>query len=364
MAETSGTPMTTRADLGWRPDLRAPIVVGLTGLLILQLLLALGLGLGRGGGMAPGAADTPLLGFTADKVRTIRIEGGEEAGGVLIRRQGDGWVLPDLADLPVQGFKVDQLLESLVGLRRPLPIATSEAARERFKVAEDAFERRLLLEGDDGQIASLLIGDSPGFRRVFARPPDDPAVYDVGLALSDVSARRDDWIDTGLLRLEREQITRVATDDWTLTKAEDGRWALAGSDQALDQEAVDNLLTSVSSLGYRGVLGTGDDPTYNQQSPRLVLTLGLSDGGTRTYRISQAQDSEDYVLKDADRPWYFKLSEFDLGDLLSTDAASLAGQTDSEAAPQPPQDDQEGLTDQSGSPEEAAGEASAPPTAE
>jgi hypothetical protein len=33
--------------------------------------------------------------------------------------------------------------------------------------------------------------------------------------LSDVSARRDDWIEVGLLRLEGEQINRIATRDWT-----------------------------------------------------------------------------------------------------------------------------------------------------
>ncbi|MCG6983599.1 MAG: DUF4340 domain-containing protein [Thiocapsa sp.] len=355
MADTSVTEMTSQADISWRPDLRAPIVMGLTGLLILQLLVALGLGLGSGRGMAPGGADTPLFSFTADQVQAIHIEGGAESTGVVIRRRGDSWILPDLADLPVEGSKVDQLLVGLAELKRSLPIATSEAARKRFKVADAEFERRLVLDGEHGPIASLLIGDSPGFRRVFGRPPDDPAVYDLKLALSDVSARRDDWIDMGLLHLEREQITRVGTDDWTLTKAGDGGWTLANTDQAVDQQAVDSLLASLSNLGYRGVLGTDDDPAYNQQTPRLVLSIGLGDGSTRTYRISQAEDSEDYVLKDTGRPWYFKLSEFDLGDLLSTDAASLAGKTDSQETPAQP-DHPGAPTEESESPGDAGGE--------
>jgi hypothetical protein len=34
------TDMTHQSDTGWRPDLRAPIVMGLAGLLVLQILLA------------------------------------------------------------------------------------------------------------------------------------------------------------------------------------------------------------------------------------------------------------------------------------------------------------------------------------
>jgi hypothetical protein len=314
---------THQSDTSWRPDLTKPLVMSLAGVLILQLILAIGLGLGGGRAMTPSVADTPLFDFTPDQVQGIRIEAGDGSEAVALTRRDDGWVLADLADLQAEGFKVDQLLEDLVQLKRPLPIATSEEARKRFKVADSAFERRLVIEGEKGPLASLLIGDSPGFRRVFARLPDDPGVYDLRLAPSDVSARRDDWIDKGLLRMERDDIVRIGTDAWTLAKAEDGSWTLADSDQPLDQESVMALVMRVANLGYRGVFGIEEDAAYNQQEPRLLLDIGLADGSTQTYRVSQSADSQDYVLKDVDRPWYFKLSEFDLGELLDIEASDL-----------------------------------------
>ena len=315
--------MTVQSDTGWRPDLRAPIVMGLAGLLVLQILLALGLNLGSGRALAPSDVDTPLLGMTSDQVESLRIESGDGTESVTLVRRSDTWRIADLADLPVQGSKVEQFLGELAALKRPLPIAISEEARERFRVADDTFERRLTLEGGSGPIASLLIGDSPGFKRVFARIPEEPGVYELRLALSDVSARGDDWIDVGLLRLEGEQINRIAASDWILSKDDTGVWTVAGDDRPVDQEAVSALMLRLANLGYRGVLGVAEDPAYNQQDPLIELEIGLTDGSKRHYRISQAKDSQDYVLKDAERPWYFKLSEFDLGELLDIESADL-----------------------------------------
>ncbi|AFL72705.1 DUF4340 domain-containing protein [Thiocystis violascens] len=333
---TSPNTTAPRPDSGWAPDLRSPLVIALALLLGLQLFLALGLSL-RAPGMAALTAQTPLLDFAPDDVTAIRIEGAD--GGVTLRRAPEEtWVLADLADFPVAPSRVDPLLAQLADLKRPLPIATSEEARKRFKLADDGFERRLTLEGKDGPLATLLLGDSPGFRRLFARPADDPGVYELSLALSDLSARRDDWLDTGLLRLDRERIARIASQDWALVKDGDV-WRLENSEQPVDQSTANALVTRLANLGYRGVLGTEDAPAYRQQAPKLVLDLGLTDGTARSYRISQAENSEDYVLKDVEKPYFFKLSAFDLDGVLDLDPAKLTlkpASPDTSSADTPP----------------------------
>ena len=56
-----------------------------------------------------------------------------------------------------------------------------------------------------------------------------------------------------------------------------------------------------------------DERTYD-------LLLSWPHVTERRYRISQPQDSKDFVLKVSDRPWYFKLSDFDLEGLKDLDA--------------------------------------------
>jgi hypothetical protein len=322
MTETTMTDMRSRVDTRWAPDVRSPLVIALVALFVLQLLIGLGLSMTGGRTMAPQSGEEALFAFTPEQVQRIRLANGDASETLVLSRQGDGWVIADLGDAPVNADQVERVLTDLAALKRPLPVGSSAEARKRFKVADDQFERRVVVEGDDGPVAQLIVGDSPGFRRVFARIDGEPDVYDLRLALTDVSPNRDDWVKTDLLRIEPDQIVRVSRGDWVLSKAEDGTWAVEGDTRTLDQEAVKALIQRLENLSYRGILGAQDDPAYRQETPEVVLDIGLTDGTTRQYRVSQADGSEDRVLKDTARPWYFKVTDLDLGELLDleTDA--------------------------------------------
>ncbi len=327
-------------DPSWQQALKTPLVVGLGALLALQLVMALLVG--GGGGMAPMAADTPLFAFDPDSVTGIEIQVGDGGETLRLARTGEGWTLPGLDNFPASDSRVAQLLDTLAGLTRPLPVATTVAAQGRFKVSDDRFERRLFLRGRDGDLGTLTLGDSPGFRRLFARVDDEPAVYDLRLAQSDLSAGVDDWIDRGRLRLDRADIQRIAGPGWTLVKGDEG-WRLDGSDAAPDTKALNGLLDQIASLGYHSVLGTEAAPRFGLEAPALTLEIGLAGGATRDYRIGRMAQSDDFVLKEAGDPYYYRLSAFDLGDLLDLTAARLLGtvpagpgdDTANESAPAP-----------------------------
>ncbi|AUB80230.1 DUF4340 domain-containing protein [Candidatus Thiodictyon syntrophicum] len=340
------TSTTTRA---WLLALRTPAAFYPAILLGLQIVLAIALTWAARGTLDPGAAQGPLLAFDPKAVTSLRIEGAGES--VTLARKGQDWLIPELADFPAEGAKVTALIDRLAGLKRVSPVATSAAAQQRHKVADDGFERKVTLKAGDQTLATLLLGDSPGFKRQFARPAGDPAVYDLDLPLFEVGNRRDDWLRRDLLQVDQDQITGVATADWTLTKEKDA-WSLAGTTDKPDPAAVINLLGRIGALGYRGVLGTEDKPEYNQAAPTLELTVQLADGGNRVYRISPAKDSKDSILKAADRPWYFKLSASDLEGIAGLDRDRLLGLTPPAVPPAAGDQDQE--TDDAAAGEDAA----------
>lgn len=316
----------------WSTALQAPWAMGLDVLLAVQLVAAVVLSVAGRGPLEPAGLDAPLLAFEPAEITSLVIEvpGGSEQGGdalesLSLNRSGDDWVIAGLGDFPADGGRVDQLLTRLAEIKRPLPVATSPEARTRHKVSDDRFERRLTLKAGEQPVATLILGDSPGFRRTFARPAEDDAVYDLDLPLFEVSQRQDDWLARDQLRVDRETIERITAADWTLIKGEEG-WSLEGSEEAPDQATVDDLLARISSLAYRGVLGTEDRPEYGQSEPRLVLTLGLSDGSTRTYRVSQMGGGEDRVLKSDAGPWLYRVSAFDLEGIEDLDRAKLLGE--------------------------------------
>lgn len=316
----------------WQVDLRAPLVLGLSALLLAQLLLWLVLGWGTGArSLTPSLSNAPLLDFAPEAVKRLHLQGPEgEASVVLARGTGEhAWVLANLDDFPAQGLKVDQLLSDLAALRRTLPVATSAAARERFKVADDAFEGRLLLESDQGTLASLIVGDSAGFRRLFARPAEDSAIYEVALGMSDLSPRREDWIDRNALRLAVEDITRIASADWSLERTADG-WTLAGADGTVDQEAVENLARRLATLGYRTVLTSEEAAETQAEAPALELRLGLADGNERLYRFRPLSGTDEALLESSTHSQSFRLAAYDLDDLLDLRLEALLSSETSE----------------------------------
>jgi hypothetical protein len=347
-------------DADWRSALRAPLVLALAALLAMQIALAVLLGGDRV--MAPAAPDVPLLELDPGAVTELQIESGD-GESLVIARRGDGWVLPAVNDFPASGTRIDTLLEELAGLDRPLPVATSADARRRFKVADEAFERRLTLRGDGGE-ATLIVGDSPGFRRLFARVGGEDVVYDIRLGLFDLSADADDWIDRGRLQFDRGEITRITAEDadgdWVLVRGEEG-WSLAGTDAAVDTAAADDLANAVATVGYTGVLGPDADADYDLDEPSRVLTIE-HDGQVRRYLLAPIADSADYALRRDGEPHVYRLGAFDAETLVDTGRARLLGQEASAAALEPSGDDDGSAGEETAAPEvqpggEAAGAA-------
>jgi hypothetical protein len=338
--------MKTRSTVAdWAAVLRSPLPLGLAALLAVQLVAALALSWGGRGALVPAAADSPLLSFDPKSIQVVRIDGKGDIGetAVALTRGPQGWVLAELGDFPAEDTKVDALLKRLADLKRPLPVATSAESLKRHKVADDGYERRVVLESDGKAVVTLLLGDSPGPRRQFARPAGDSAVYDLDLALYDVGNRPDDWLAKDKLRVDQESIEGIAAKDWELAKGKDG-WQFVGADagKAPDSAAVVNLLGRIANLGYRGVLGTQDHPEYNQSAPTMELRLKLKNGDTPTYRISKPKEGQDYVLKASDRPWYFKVADFDLDGVIDQDKAKLRGETTQPAAAGKPAEEEKG----------------------
>lgn len=355
----------THAAAGWSSALRTPLVLGLGGLLATQLLLAAVLG-GGDRALAPAAPDTPLVQFDPEQIDHIEIATADGASPMVLSRADSGWMIPALGDFPADIGRVDELMRTLAELRRPLPLATSAAARERFKVADGVFDQRIALKNGSRSVATLILGDSPGFRRRYLRPAGDEGIYDLRFEVFNLSDQPNDWIAHDQLRLERDQIQRIAGADWTLTK--DGEdWRLTGGGDArsaLDQAKVAELLSTLANLSYREVLGTEAPVGFDPDAPMLALDIGLADGETERYLVAplavddQGNDSDnadpplgengasfelgekgqDYVLKVADRPYYFRLADFDLGPLVGFDPSRLLqapGSHDAEAPDTP-----------------------------
>lgn len=337
------------------------LVLILAALLAAQIALALFLGL-RGAGPGPAGRDTPLMAFDSAKVERIRIE-RRGSDPVVLERVDKGWQVQSLSGFPAAGARVDALLERLAGLKRGLPVATSQDALARLKVADNDYEERLTIESGGKELAALYLGDTAGARRRYVRATGETAVHEAELSPTDIPTKAEDWTDRALLNLDERDIQRIELPGITLEKAEGG-WHLADlkDGETLDQPKVADLARRLGNLTFVSVLGTEDKPEYGQDAPALEWRIGLASGDTPSYRLSRLKTEPDqetaakdgatetpkpkgpewYVLKVSDRPHYLKVASYTAEGLLGATREGLlvkpeAAPTASPAAADPEQ---------------------------
>jgi len=156
------------------------------------------------------ATETPgaLLGdLTAEALERIVIH-DDAAHSVTLLRGDAGWQIEPGA-LPVDATRVQTLLDALA-TPTDYPVATTASAQQRFEVAQDKFQRRILMEHAGGS-HTVYLGSAPGFRKVHARRADEEAVYSIDFNTFDAPATANGWLERTLAQVEHPQQIR-----WTL----------------------------------------------------------------------------------------------------------------------------------------------------
>jgi len=291
----------------------------LAGLLAAQLLLAIGLHL-AGADYTAYEPEGPLVPFETGAIDGLTIADAD--GSVRLARTDDGWVLPDRGDFPADTAGVDRLLEHLGKLEKGWPVATTAGALERFKVADDAFERRIALLDGDAEQAVLYVGTSPGLRKAHLRPAGDDQVYAGDFSTWEAGASPDDWIDKDRLTLDADSITAITLPDVKLQR--DGETFkvldLADGENARP-EAIATLVSRLSTLRIQSVAESSDSP---DGEPALVIELAQKDADPLTYQIWKPDDDGGAAqMRRSDIEQTLEIAGFLAQQLIDTDRAAL-----------------------------------------
>lgn len=336
----------------------------LAAVLGVQLLLAVGLSF-TGPQLSTPAAETPLLGFDAEKVDRLVIEGPEAAKVALTKTDGN-WHLPDAADFPADRDKIEQLLKRLRELRGGTPVATTPGAQQRFRVSDADFERRITLSAGDKTLGTLYLGTAPSLRQINARAANSEAIFAVELGAHEFPVKTDAWIDQAVLRVPRDEIVAIdvaglhlervpdpaPTADANATAVAENQTAGATTDtkaatiegaaprthwqatglaagESLNSAAADALAEKLAEISISALLGTEEKSEYGLNNPVLSLQVTRKGGAPVEYRLGKAPQGDEYTLKVSNRTQYFRLPAYSTEQLLkaSTRQALVSGAT-------------------------------------
>ncbi|MEM1437006.1 MAG: DUF4340 domain-containing protein [Pseudomonadota bacterium] len=276
--------------------------------MIVQLLL-IGLLLLTNSG--PEVAPERLLELEPGRVSGITLavaaEADADASAVELTRSADGWLVDDRR---ADDDKIDRLLDQLTTLGPGWPVATTSVAQERFAVTDDGFRKKLTFTLDDGSETALLLGTSPGFKRLHARLPESDAVFSIALGDFDLPAKPADWLDKALLALgepvlaaSRREVLRVERES-----VDAAEWQLSapaeGGTQAAAAANVERWLERFQTLRV-----VAETAAPEAEAPDDIFVFATP-GGELTYALYHDAEADRYTMRRNDVDGYYEVPSY------------------------------------------------------
>ncbi len=256
----------------------------------------------------------------------------DQAGSELvIRQQGERWVLPHYSNIPVETSAVERLLAELKTAKKGWPVAASVSAAERFSVATKDYKRKLTLKSGEDEISAFYLGTSPSFRKIHGRLAGDETIYAIRITPHHASVDIKHWLDKTLLYLgpdlNRVSVTTKLSEQFSLVKSGD-MWTLedpksngAGSDEIANQRIIKQFISGIGAVSVTGLWQGREQQPVDTLPPAVTLSVNSStanDGiNTSNHNISNHNDENPslrlyqydgyYLIKSSHYPYYFEL---------------------------------------------------------
>ncbi len=284
-------------------------------ILVAQLGIAALLGLTQK--QATFANGEPLFSLSEDDINSIAIDDGDEA--ISLKKQNDQWLIDGDTPLPVDAARLNTLKSSLTGLKVGLPVASSENAREQLEVADDQYQKKLVVNGDNAN--TFLLGTSPGLRKAHLRRDGSSEIYSASLPVSDMPTSVNQWLDKSLLALDDiSHISSSAISFERVGSGEEQTWNVAGNDD--DSKVVDSekLSSAIKALETLRVIGLSDDSTKTSDNDSNTESDSDATDSNESLklRITSKGDDLEFTLEKSDSAATITRSDFEQTFSVST----------------------------------------------
>ncbi len=302
------------------------------GVVLLVQILLVALVYWPGGAAGPAAKLLP--GFNADAVSGIEISDNNDNRVELVKEATVWQVrLKDKSLYPADGNKVEKLLSKIGAITTDRMVSSAAAARRRLEVAEDRFNRRLVIRKGGEEEIEIFLGTSPGFRKVHVRRGDSDAIFLArDLATWEVAAGQGSWWQRRYLDYDPAGALSVSLKNshggFTVSRADTGSPWQAEGGRELDREKVASLLDDLCRLTITDLVV--DKSFTPGGDPVATLTIEGKDG-KKTLSVWKPEKKDgDYTVKLKSSSHYARAANYALDRLLSADPAELDSRKEEE----------------------------------
>jgi len=248
--------------------------------------------------------NSKLVDFDIFKVDKITISDSAQPNFTL-KKQGELWNIPIIFDFPASVDRVNKFLMRLSSLEKSQPVAVTDESALRFKVGAANFEKKISFSANDETLATVLLGASPTFNKVYVKLHNDNGIYLIPLNINEISSKHVDWMSRDQLHVDLEKISGVTNDNFNLKKIQKEFLLQEMSEnQIADKAKIDSLVNNLVKINYRDVIGL----KKGSSKPELTYSLQLASGNTIDYHFNKISD-DSYSLQTSDSDYMYLVDE-------------------------------------------------------
>ncbi|HJO33597.1 MAG TPA: DUF4340 domain-containing protein [Anaerolineales bacterium] len=259
---------------------------------------------------------------------------------VALAKDGQQWVLPEADAFPADGDRVAPLLRKIEQLRTGRLVTVTEGSHVRLQVAEQKFNRKMLITWSDGAQNTLLLGSTAGAGATHFRLLEDDEVYlTADLTPWEANTAASNYIDTQIFNVSRDAITAITLQNlngsFTFVKRDEKwTWPEMAADEMLDDTVLNGLLTQVSSVHMIAPLGKAPKPSYGLDQPLATATITAEVGDALQQHVLRvgAERGSNYVFSASGAEYYVSVSAYTAGHLIDKTHADFVQASPEEEA--------------------------------
>jgi len=268
---------------------------------------------------------TQLVEFDDATVTSIHIFGPkdptmkDEQQQVQLVSDGGEWKLDSHFGYPVRAKQVDSFLRKILGAKSRQAIAKTAPRQQQLRVADDIYERKIVIAHSGGE-STFYLGTPAGGRRAALRVAGSDEVHAVAnLPATAASVIVTFWIETVYFK-PAGAITSVNIDNaqgsFVVQKTGDeyqvvvnGTDLVPPAGKELDETMLNLLINRIKSVRVVEPADSGNAPTTGQ------ITISVKTDQDEEYRFDAALDDEDYHhLRERGNPYAARVDKAILND--------------------------------------------------
>lgn len=298
----------------------------LTSLLVIQIAMAFGINYVETQRGIP--STEKLIKTNFGKIDKIVLE--EKNSKLIIEKDKNNvWTLPGKFRFPAEPEAVSRLLDGFGNYTKGWPVATTEDAAPRFRVADNNFQEKIVLSAGGKDVDTYLIGSAAGFNKVHFRIGGHSEINSVELPAQNASTNIEDWIDRKVLQVEPSDVITVELPQLKLVKKQKAfELTSNGKTTIVDALTGGEVVDNACGVDVSEVLGVEDSPAYGLSAPAYTFTITKKDGGKLTYTFGKLANSNFYVIKQPTGPFYLKIDAYFVDRLKDVVPGELIAKSD------------------------------------